>query len=250
MTHDKTNLADRLIAAEGGYTRHEHQHIGGAFISGDLILRMNLKPGQSILDVGCGVGATIRQLADMGLGPLHGVDSNADYITTARDLCMRHQRGSAAQFTRADALRLPFTAGSFDAVISIHLGMMVADKHMLYAEMARVLKPGGVMGILDVTAGDNMGDLTYPLPWADTRQQSYLVHVNDLADEIGANGFKCERVLDKSKDALGALTKAVDMRFASILMGSEGRARVENLHQAFANRACRLTLILARKIAS
>jgi hypothetical protein len=105
------------------------------------------------------------------------------------------------------------------------------------------------LGILDITlgrAGDD--DLTYPLPWADTRQQNFLCPAADLAATIAACGFDSVVSEDYSAEAKKILSHAVDLRFASILLGVEGRARVENLTHGFANHSCTLSLILARRI--
>jgi len=72
---------------------------------------------------------------------------------------------------QGSALEMPFDDGSFDAAYMMHVGMNIADKHGLFAEFARVLKPGGVFGVYDVMGTEDDG-LIFPLPWAKTPDTS------------------------------------------------------------------------------
>lgn len=68
---------------------------------------------------------------------------------------------------------LPFPAAGFDAVCLLHVGMNIQDKDTLCAELARVLRPGGICGIYDVMRSGE-GQLNYPVPWASSPAISFL----------------------------------------------------------------------------
>jgi SAM-dependent methyltransferase len=73
-------------------------------------------------------------------------------------------------------------------VISQHVQMNIADKRRLYAEARRVLAPGGRLAIWDVTAGA-AGPLHFPVPWAQSPEQSHLVSSDRLAEILREAGF-------------------------------------------------------------
>ncbi len=99
------------------------------------------QPGERILDLGCGAGATTAALA-AAVGPqggVTGVDISADQIAAARARpgCER------AEFIVGDAQSWPFAPASHDALFSRFGGMFFGDPPTAYANLRRALKPGG-----------------------------------------------------------------------------------------------------------
>jgi SAM-dependent methyltransferase len=100
--------------------------------------------GQQILDVGCGDGGFLRRLVSWGADPsrLAGVDLLGDRVAAARRIepCL--------DVRQADARALPFDNASFDLVFQLTVFSSILDDGMRRAvarEMARVLRPGGVV---------------------------------------------------------------------------------------------------------
>ena len=114
-----------------------------------------LKPGQRLLDVGCGAGFLSLRLAEaVTPGELHGVDIEPSQVDTARALAA--ERGcSNAAFQVADALDLPFAGGSFDVVHMGGLLLHISDTATALAEAKRVLKPGGTVMSRDLLAASS-----------------------------------------------------------------------------------------------
>jgi len=120
----------------------------------------HLKPGMKVLDCGCGPGSITLGLAEIvAPGEAIGTDVEDSQLELGRNAAMK--RGlSNAHFECADAYQLPFADESFDAVfISAVLGNLREPLRGL-AEIYRVLKPGGVIGVKEF---DHGGDLLYPL---------------------------------------------------------------------------------------
>ena len=109
-----------------------------------FIGRLPIVPGMRVLDVACGTGNTAIPAARLG-AQVTGVDIASNLIEQARERAVTE--GVVATFDEGDAEQLPYEDGSFDAVVTM-FGAMFAPRYKLVAsEMARVLKPGGLLAM-------------------------------------------------------------------------------------------------------
>ncbi|MBD0669395.1 methyltransferase domain-containing protein [Streptomyces sp. CBMA156] len=110
-----------------------------------------LRPGQSLLDVGCGPGTITADLAGL-VGPqgrVVAVDTSAEVLEQAAGYVAG--RGlSNVVFERADVHRLPYRDGEFDVVHAHQVLQHVADPVAALRELRRVTAPGGVVAARDV----------------------------------------------------------------------------------------------------
>lgn len=107
---------------------------------GFLIDALALRPGDRLLDVGCGPGRHARALGESGIDVV-GLDLSLDFLAAA----------GAGEWVRADARALPFDRSSFDAAISVCQGgfglLGGFDDALVLAEMARVVRAGGRIAV-------------------------------------------------------------------------------------------------------
>lgn len=103
---------------------------------------LGAQAGDRVLDVGCGPGFLLRELAqDLGAeSRLAGIDISADMIQLARSRCAGH---SQIRLEIGDATALQFDDSSFDSVVSTQVYEYVPDLAKALAEAARVLRYGG-----------------------------------------------------------------------------------------------------------
>ncbi|HTZ86386.1 MAG TPA: ubiquinone/menaquinone biosynthesis methyltransferase [Solirubrobacteraceae bacterium] len=113
--------------------------------------RVELVPGERVLDVGCGTGDLTLEIAGRVPGTeLIGCDFSEPMLGRAREKSAR--RGTrSVRFEHADALRLPYADASFDAVTTGFALRNLADTDRGLAELARVVRPGGRVVVLDFT---------------------------------------------------------------------------------------------------
>jgi SAM-dependent methyltransferase len=100
------------------------------------LVRSLLPPSGRVLDLAAGTGRLSADLCERGYWPV-ALDASAAMLARAR-------QASAAPVIQGDAFHLPFDNAAFDAVVALRLIFHLPDPAPVFAEMARVLRPGGV----------------------------------------------------------------------------------------------------------
>jgi len=156
VTRDRDVLAfhDRAPGYEAGYRGRLHADI--ATRTADLALARCPAPSR-VLDVGCGTGFLLRELAGRlaGAAELTGVDAAAGMIEQARarssaDSAPTAQPAARLSFVRGVAERLPFGDAAFDLVMTTTSFDHWADQRAGLSECRRVLAPGGLFVLADL----------------------------------------------------------------------------------------------------
>ncbi|MHB8648140.1 MAG: class I SAM-dependent methyltransferase [Thermomicrobiales bacterium] len=164
-------------------------HIGGRQATQELIERAGLRADMQVLDVGGGLGGPARLLASLVGCAVTVLDLTEEYCHVGEMLTARTGMSDRVTFRHGSALAMPFTDGSFDAIWTQHSSMNIADKERLYAEMYRVLRPGGRLAIHEVMAGP-VQPIHFPVPWAREQTISFLRSPEDMRHVIARAGFR------------------------------------------------------------
>jgi ubiquinone/menaquinone biosynthesis C-methylase UbiE len=179
--HDPATLT-REIAAQ-----FDEFHGGGRESTRALARHAGLEPGLRVLDLGCGIGGPARTLAAEFDADVTGIDLTPGFVDAARRLSAQLGLADRTRFVHGSATALPIADASVDLVWSQNMLMNVPDKARLAAEVARVLKPGGLFAFEAVVAGH--GEVIYPAFWAATRELSVLVSADALRATLAAAGL-------------------------------------------------------------
>ncbi|KAI6806371.1 hypothetical protein KC332_g13840 [Hortaea werneckii] len=110
---------------------------------------VGIKEGMKVLDVGCGVGGPARTIASEKGCFVTGVTRNEWHIERGRVLTKEAGLEGQVVHVQADFMKLPFEDASFDAVYAFDALCYAPDVKDVYAEIHRVLKPGGQFGFHD-----------------------------------------------------------------------------------------------------
>jgi len=114
--------------------------------------RLGLRPGERVLDMGCGAGRHAFEMYRRGADVI-ALDQDPDELSDVSDLfaAMRDAceipDGAEADVKQGDALSLPFADGEFDRVVASEVLEHIPADEVAIAELVRVLRPGGTMAV-------------------------------------------------------------------------------------------------------
>ncbi len=184
MTNKPETPDDRLQqefnrwAEAGEGEKMEQHHLD---ITSKTIRRMDLRPGERVLDLGCGSGWATRLLARLvadgpeGFGQVVGIDVSDEMIRQARIASKEFEN---ILYVWGSAQQIPWEENFFDKVLSVESFYYYADQDRALAELFRVMAPRGRMFILINLYKDNV----YSLQWVD--KLKVPVHVRSIAEYI------------------------------------------------------------------
>jgi len=175
-------------------------HIGGRQASEDFISQLDLSADDHALDVGCGIGGTSRFVANRFGCRVTGIDLTPEFVSTGQTLCDWVGLSGQVELHQGDATAMPFTDESFDAAFMLHVGMNIANKGDLFAEVYRLIKPGAFFGVYDVMKTSDE-TLTYPVPWSSVPGTSALSTLEQYTEALAQTGFDIIKIRDRREFA-------------------------------------------------
>ena len=181
-------------------------HALGLQATTELAALCNISSITKVLDVGSGLGGPSRYLAKTFNCHVTGVDLSPEFVEASRYLTTRTGLDSNVQYAVANAVKMPFEDETFDLAWTQHVAMNIEDRAALYTEIKRVLKPGSKFAIFDIMQGEG-GEITYPMPWAATKETSFLLGFEEMKDVLLKTGFEIIHWKDKTAEALAWMTQ-------------------------------------------
>jgi SAM-dependent methyltransferase len=120
-----------------------------------IVRRLRVTPGEDVLDVACGTGNAAIRAAEAGARVV-GVDVTPELFAAGRRRAAR--AGVEVRWVPGDAAALPFADAGFDVVVSVFGAMFAADHEAAAAELVRVLRPRGRLGLCSWTPDGTIGE--------------------------------------------------------------------------------------------
>lgn len=212
-------------------------HVGGRPATIELCQQLGANESSTVLDVGSGIGGTARFIASTFGTDVTGIDLTPEYVEVANELSQATGLGGRTRFEHGSATELPFDDESFDIATQLHVGMNIADKDRLFAEVFRVLRPAGRFGVYDMMRQTD-ADFSFPVPWATDQSMSFVEPPSTYLTAAEAAGF--ELVGERNRAAFASTAFAALRKQSSsgdgppplglhLVMGSGAPIKVKNM---------------------
>ncbi len=232
----------------------DHFHGRGVLATEELVALLKPQPGERLLDIGSGVGGPARWIAARCGVHVTGVDLTPEFCAAARALNAACGMTGRVTILQGSALDLPVPDNAFDRAYSQNVIMNIADKPRFYREAWRALRPGGVLALSNVCAGE-AGEPYFPVPWATTRDTSFLATVERTRTDVTACGFEIVSFVDTTEQhreaarrELARLQRAeLPLLSPRLIMGERLRQMRINSVRSQADGRIRTVEVLARK---
>jgi len=125
--------------------RHKWESLDSSIERHELWLanRLGLAQGHKVIDIGCGVGGPLRNIATFSGATIVGLNNNDYQISRARRIAQQSAIEDQASFLKGDFMKIPIPDATFDAAYAIEATCHAPDRVGVYSEIFRVMKPGG-----------------------------------------------------------------------------------------------------------
>jgi ubiquinone/menaquinone biosynthesis C-methylase UbiE len=227
-------------------------HVRGREGTVELASRITWNRSMRVLDVGSGVGGSSRFLATTFGCTVTGIDLTREFVHAAIGLSELIGLNGNVKFVHGSALELPFEDGAFDVVWTQHTQMNIEDKRRFYAEMTRVLKPGGQLLFHDIFRNGESRPY-YPMPWAEDPAISFLTtpeKARVLVEDAGLTVTQWEDTTERSLAWMNQMAEkakqAGRMPFSvQVIMGPGIRQRLDNFRRSLTDSHLRVIQAVA-----
>ncbi len=200
-------------------------HPGGIDLSRRLWRSLKLPVGARVLDVACGTGTTAVMMAKEGGARVVAVDFGPKNLARASDRAREMGVAKQLEFVEASALDMPLADNLFDAVICECAVSTFDDKPAAAAEFARVLKPGGLLGISDMALNEALPpDLGLILgPWTCVGDARNVDGYREIFADAGMEEVSADEETEALREMLRHIKrKVIAAGLGGVIMGASG----------------------------
>lgn len=202
-------LTERLERA----SKVDHFHGGGIETTEALRTLMKIPFDASLrgADIGSGIGGPMRWIAAQTGAHMDGIDITPEFVEISNQISARMGFGEKCKAIVGDATDIQLQRESYDFAIMMALSCNIVDRPKLYRSTAKILKPGGTVGMLDIIKGPKEG-LVHPVPWSrdPSSSISLLLSRQDTIYTASECGLMHMATQDVSKEVLAWFEKERD----------------------------------------
>jgi ubiquinone/menaquinone biosynthesis C-methylase UbiE len=202
----------------------DHFHGGGIETTEALRNLMEIPASNSLrgADIGSGIGGPMRWFAEQTGNVVDGVDITPEFVEISNQLSDRLGFGDKCTSKVGDATNIPLQRESYDFAVAMALTCNITNRPKFYGSLARILKPGGIAGMMDIIKGPRDGLVT-PVPWSRDGSDSIslLLTEDETIASAGEQELKHLRTRDVSAEVLTWFEKESEEIAAGRAVGFE-----------------------------
>jgi len=191
--------------------------------------KLQLGPGQRLLDIGCGVAQPAIRFAQRYDVQVTGVTNSTWQVQEANRRTKAGGVRSQIAIDQGDAAALPYPDGSFDAVLSFQSLQHAEDRGRWLAEMARMVRPGGRVVLVDFVEEVPLSDDEVEILFGNNVPMQQPLPFSQVVDQVRGSGLVVDEALscgDRIRRSYPAYWERVE-RIKPDLVATLGEERVE-----------------------
>jgi SAM-dependent methyltransferase len=232
----------------------DHFHARGFLATVELADRLPIRPGDHLLDIGCGLGGPARYLAHRFRCSVTGIDITRPFVEAGDQLTALLRMQDRVTIEHGDGQRLPYADGTFDGAYTQHVTMNIADRPRFFSEAFRVLKSRAFFALTEHSLGQ-AGDPHYPVPWSADGSGSYLVTPTETRALLEAAGFDDIRIEDTGAQYVAGYKAVIEKAEQGalpplglhILLGESAAQKTRNAARNIEERRTQPIMLTCRK---
>lgn len=169
-----------------------------------LCNRLHMKPGMKVVDVGCGVGGPMRNMAMFTGADITGITINEYQVNIGNQYNEKLGLDHICKLTQGDFQKQPFKDGQFDAAYEIEATCHSPNRVQTYGEVCRVLKPGAFFAgyewvMTDNYDPNNVDHVRIKEGIEEGNGLPTLVHYSEVIQDIKDAGFEVKEFYDANR---------------------------------------------------
>ena len=182
--------------------------VGGFKSTEEITKRLNLKPGDKVLDVGCGIGGGDFYLAEKFGASCYGVDLSENVIKIAQNK-LKDVDVKNVEFDVADITTINIPDESYDVIYSRDTILHIKEKQDLFNKFFKWLKPGGKLLITDYCCTED--EWTSEFTNYVKNRGYFLLTLKEYENHIQNSGFERVEAINNNKMFLECLRKELNI---------------------------------------
>merc|ERR1740121_2854377 len=167
--------------------------------------RLGVKTGATLLDCGCGIGGPARNIARFTGADIKAITINQFQVDRGNAISKKEGMRDQVELIQADFMKLPFPDASFDGVYAIESTCHAPDRAGVYAEILRVLKPGGFFACYEWCLTDK-----YDAKSEKQRKMKKEIEVGDGLPDLAHTSVCTKALQEAGFDVIEARDCALD----------------------------------------
>lgn len=220
---------DELLSSASPLSNYDEFHLRSREATRELAEWLQIKPGERVLDLGCGMGGAARWIASEYNCHIYGVDYLNEFIRLAKSIPStinqsteqfyndsdsnsdndgHSNSNNSVWFQQGDVMQMTEFARQnnmrqFNVCWMQHMAMHLTRSQtiQLWQDIATtLLLPRGRFGVYEVFVSPSASDLRFPLPFASTAADCHLKQSSDCLTDLKESGFRVERWQDKTSE--------------------------------------------------